>query len=112
VSPEVAAPDVYDGRLRLERDGDRVRLITRGGYNWADRYPWIVEVARKIRQTHFVLDGEAVVLGLTGDADFDALHSRRTTTRSSSTPSTCWPATATTIASCRCRCASSSCRGC
>jgi hypothetical protein len=37
----------YDGyRLRLERDGDRVRLITRGGYNWADRYPWIVETAR------------------------------------------------------------------
>jgi bifunctional non-homologous end joining protein LigD len=68
----------YDGyRLRLERDGDRVRLITRGGYNWADRYPWIVETALKIRQTHFVLDGEAVVLGVTGDADFDALHSRR-----------------------------------
>src|ERR1700749_979993 len=68
----------YDGyRLRLERDGDRVRLITRGGYNWADRYPWIVETALKIRQTHFVLDGEAVVLAVTGDADFDALHSRR-----------------------------------
>jgi bifunctional non-homologous end joining protein LigD len=34
----------YDGyRLRLERDGDRVRLITKGGYNWTDRYPWIVE---------------------------------------------------------------------
>jgi ATP-dependent DNA ligase len=33
----------YDGyRLRVERDGDRVRLITRGGYNWADRHPWIV----------------------------------------------------------------------
>ena len=30
----------YDGyRLRLERDGDRIRLITRGGYNWTDRYP-------------------------------------------------------------------------
>ena len=29
----------YDGyRLRLERDGDRVRLITRGGYNRTDRY--------------------------------------------------------------------------
>ena len=26
----------YDGyRLRLEREGNRVRLITRGGYNWA-----------------------------------------------------------------------------
>lgn len=40
---------MYDGnRLRVERDGDRVRLITRGGYNGADRYPWIVEVARKL----------------------------------------------------------------
>jgi ATP-dependent DNA ligase len=30
----------YDGyRLRVERDGDRVRLITRGGYNWTRRYP-------------------------------------------------------------------------
>ena len=39
-----ACRPVYDGyRLRLERDGDRVRLITRGGTNWADRYPWIVE---------------------------------------------------------------------
>ena len=28
----------YDGyRLWLERDGDRVRLITRGGYNWPQR---------------------------------------------------------------------------
>ncbi|WP_309486938.1 RNA ligase family protein [Bradyrhizobium sp. PRIMUS42] len=68
----------YDGyRLRLERDGDRVRLITRGGYNWGDRYPWIVEAARKISQKHFVLDGEAVVLGLDGVSDFNALHSRK-----------------------------------
>lgn len=68
----------YDGyRLRLERDGDRVRLITRGGYNWADRYPWIVEAARKVRQQQFVLDGEAVVLGVDGLSDFNALHSRK-----------------------------------
>ena len=34
----------YDGyRLRLEREGNRVRLITRGGTNLSDRYPWIVE---------------------------------------------------------------------
>jgi len=25
-------------RIRLERDGDRVRLITRGGCKWSDRY--------------------------------------------------------------------------
>ena len=32
-------------RIRVERDGDRVRLITRGGYDWAKRYPWIAESA-------------------------------------------------------------------
>ncbi|UWU69473.1 RNA ligase family protein [Bradyrhizobium sp. NC92] len=68
----------YDGyRFRLERDGDRVRLIKRGGYNWASRYPWIVEAARKVRQKQFVLDGEAVVLGVDGISDFNALHSRK-----------------------------------
>ncbi|MGY8681231.1 hypothetical protein Q2941_26060 [Bradyrhizobium sp. UFLA05-153] len=37
----------YDGyRARLERDGDRVRLITKGGHVWSGRYPWIVESAR------------------------------------------------------------------
>jgi ATP-dependent DNA ligase len=41
-------------RLRLERDGERVRLITKGGYDWTKRYPWIVEAALKNRQTHFV----------------------------------------------------------
>jgi len=54
-----------------------VRLITRGGYNWTDRYPWIVEAALKNRSKRFVIDGEAVVLGVDGIADFDALHSRK-----------------------------------
>jgi len=68
----------YDGyRLRLERDGDRVRLITRGGYDWSKRYPWITEAARKLRQRRFVLDGEAVILGVDGISDFNALHSRK-----------------------------------
>jgi bifunctional non-homologous end joining protein LigD len=68
----------YDGyRLRLERDGDRVRLITRGGYDWTKRYPWITEAARKVRQKRFVIDGEAVILGVDGVSDFDALHSSR-----------------------------------
>lgn len=68
----------YDGyRLRLERDGHRVRPFTRGGYNWTDRYPWIVEAARKARQKRFVLDGEAVVRGVDGVSDFNALHSRK-----------------------------------
>jgi hypothetical protein len=53
----------------------RMRLITRGGYDWTDRYPWIVEAARKVRQKRFVLDGEAVILGVDGISDFDAFHS-------------------------------------
>jgi ATP-dependent DNA ligase len=68
----------YDGyRLRLERDCDRVGLITRGGYNWTDRYPWIVEAALKNRQKRFVIDGEAVILDVDGISDFNALHSGR-----------------------------------
>jgi hypothetical protein len=68
----------YDGyRLRVERDGDRVRLITRNGYDWTGRYPWIVESALKNRMKQFVIDGEAVILGVDGIPDFNALHSRR-----------------------------------
>ena len=41
----------YHGyRLRVDRDGDRVRLITRGGYDWTKRYPWIVEATRSQRR--------------------------------------------------------------
>jgi bifunctional non-homologous end joining protein LigD len=62
----------HDGyRLRLERDCARVRLITRGGYNWTGRYPWIAEAARKVRQRRFVVDGEGVILGVNGISDFN-----------------------------------------
>jgi ATP-dependent DNA ligase len=65
----------YDGfRLRVERDGDRVRLITRGSYDWTKRYPWIAEAARKNRHRQFVIDGEAVILGVDGYSDFDAMY--------------------------------------
>ena len=68
----------YDGyRLRVDRYGDRVRLLTRGGYDWTKRYPWIVESALKNRIKQFVLDGEAVVLGVDGISDFNALHCGR-----------------------------------
>jgi bifunctional non-homologous end joining protein LigD len=68
----------YDGyRLRVERNGDRVRLITRNGHDWSGRYPWIVESALKNRIKQFVIGGEAVVLGVDGVPDFNALHSRK-----------------------------------
>ena len=68
----------YDGyRLIVHRDGDRVRLITRGGYDWSKRNSWIVEAARRLRQKQFVIDGEAVILGIDGASDFDALFAGR-----------------------------------
>ena len=61
----------------MERDGDRVRLITRGGYEWSKRYPWIVEVALRNRHKQYVIDGKAVILGVDGVSDFNAFHSRK-----------------------------------
>jgi ATP-dependent DNA ligase len=67
----------YDGyRLRVEPNGKTVRLLTKNGHNWTSRFPWIVEAALKNREQQFVIDGEAVVLGVDGVSEFNALHSR------------------------------------
>src|SRR4051794_6545877 len=68
----------HDGyRLIVQREGKRVRLLTRRGYDWSDKYPLISEAALRLRKTSFVIDGEAVVLAPNGIADFDALHGGR-----------------------------------
>jgi ATP-dependent DNA ligase len=68
----------HDGyRLTIQREGKRVRLFTRNGHDWTDRYPLIAEAALRIRIASFVLDGEAVLLGVDGRSDFDALHGRQ-----------------------------------
>jgi len=64
-------------RLFVQREGKRVRLFTRNGHDWTDRYPLIVEAALKNRATSFVIDGEAVLLGVDGVSDFDGLHSKK-----------------------------------
>jgi ATP-dependent DNA ligase len=64
-------------RMLVIRENERVRLITKGGHDWTGRYPWIAESALRNRQKHFVIDGEAVVLGVDGNADFNDLHSRK-----------------------------------
>ena len=77
-SPEWIHEVKHDGfRLIVVRDGDRARLLTRNGHDWTKRYPWIVESALKNRTRQFVIDGEAVVLGVDGVSDFDALYSRQ-----------------------------------
>jgi ATP-dependent DNA ligase len=68
----------HDGyRLIVQRDGNRVRLFTRNGHDWSDRFPLIAEAALRNRNSSFVLDGEAVLLDVNGRSDFTGLHSRR-----------------------------------
>jgi bifunctional non-homologous end joining protein LigD len=68
----------HDGyRLIARRDGERVRLFTRRGYDWTERFPAIATAAAKLRAKSFTLDGEAVICGPDGIAAFDELHSRR-----------------------------------
>ena len=66
----------HDGyRLIVCRRGDRVRLFTRRGYDWTDRYPLIVAAADAL-PCNATIDGEVVVCDRAGVADFERLHSR------------------------------------
>jgi ATP-dependent DNA ligase len=68
----------HDGyRLIIQRDGKTLRLWTRSGHDWSDRFPLISEAALRNRNGSFVIDGEAVLLGVDGRSDFDGLHSRK-----------------------------------
>ena len=48
------------------RDGKRVGLWTRNGHDWSGRFRQIAEAALRNRNSSFVLDGEAVLLGVNG----------------------------------------------
>jgi ATP dependent DNA ligase domain len=68
----------HDGyRLIARKQAGRVRLLTRRGYDWSDRYPRIVEAVSALRAGSTTIDGEAVVCDASGLAVFDMLHSRR-----------------------------------
>ena len=68
----------HDGyRLIVQRDGKRVRLWTRNGYDWSGRFPLITAAALRIKAERFVIDGEAVLLGVDGVSDFAGLHTRK-----------------------------------
>ena len=90
------APDVFINFVRSydlgqsNQRGFQFRLITRGGYNWSDRYPWIVEVALTNRHKQFFIDGEAVLLTFDGISDSTPCIRAGMTSRSNSRPSTSW----------------------
>ena len=66
-------------RLIVRRDGEMVRLFTRRGYDWTDRYPAVARAASPRRVRSFAID-DAAVCGPNGVAIFDALHRRVTIT--------------------------------
>ena len=93
----------HDGyRMLVIQDDEGVRLLSRNGTNWTKRYPSIAEAALKNRQKHFVLVGEAVVLGIDGISDFNALHSRKHEHEVQRYAFECWRWAATIFATCRC----------
>jgi bifunctional non-homologous end joining protein LigD len=65
----------HDGfRLMVRREGPRVRCFTKGGHDWSDRFPAIVDAASRLKAQSFLIDGEAVVCRPDGITDFDALR--------------------------------------
>ncbi|MDX1194751.1 ATP-dependent DNA ligase [Sinorhizobium medicae] len=65
----------WDGyRIAVHIEPGRVRILTRGGYNWTERFPTIVDDVRRLAMKTAILDGEAVVLDDKGRSDFGMLQ--------------------------------------
>ncbi|MGO4673004.1 non-homologous end-joining DNA ligase [Bosea sp. 2YAB26] len=65
----------WDGyRLAIHIDNRTVRVLTRGGHDWTNRFPTIAADALDLGLDSAILDGEAVVLDNRGASDFSALQ--------------------------------------
>jgi hypothetical protein len=60
----------------VRRDGAVVRIYSRNAINWTDRFSTIAAVAATLEAHSFTIDGEAVVIGPDGIAQFDELRRR------------------------------------
>jgi bifunctional non-homologous end joining protein LigD len=68
----------HDGfRIIAQKEGERVRLITRNGYDFTDRYGLIVDAIRSLPAKSCVIDGEAIVVDQDGLSVFELLRYRR-----------------------------------
>jgi bifunctional non-homologous end joining protein LigD len=68
----------HDGfRIIAYRNGDSVRLMTRKGYDFADRFPLIVDAVAALPARSCVIDGEAIACDDNGLSVFDLLHYQR-----------------------------------
>jgi bifunctional non-homologous end joining protein LigD len=68
VGPQWIHEIKYDGyRLIARKSGGRVRLFTRNGFDWTDRYPLIRKTVAVLRTSSATIDGEAVCCDEAGD---------------------------------------------
>jgi bifunctional non-homologous end joining protein LigD len=68
----------HDGfRILARRNDSGVRLYTRNGYNFAERFPRIVQAIAGLPARSCFIDGEAIVIDDRGLAAFDLLRYRR-----------------------------------
>lgn len=73
--PQWAFEVKWDGyRLAVHIEPSGVRILTRGGHDWTDRFPAIAAEAGRLSVSTAILDGEAVVLGEHGRSDFGMLQ--------------------------------------
>ncbi|MEY9098915.1 bifunctional non-homologous end joining protein LigD [Sinorhizobium fredii] len=73
--PDWAFEVKWDGyRLAVHIEPGKVRVITRGGYDWTRRFAPIAAEAQQLGHQTLILDGEAVVLDDQGRSDFSMLQ--------------------------------------
>jgi bifunctional non-homologous end joining protein LigD len=69
---------MHDGfRLMARRDPVGIRLITRRGNDWTNRYPLVVEAVNHLKVRSCLIDGEVVCCDEKGVAAFQLLRHRR-----------------------------------
>jgi bifunctional non-homologous end joining protein LigD len=77
VGPQWIHEIKHDGyRLIARKREGRVRLFTRNGVDWTDRYPRISAAVAALGTASATIDGEAVWCDGAGLAIFEKLHSR------------------------------------
>lgn len=68
----------HDGyRLMVSKDGAGIRLLTRRGIDWTERFPLVRAAANAIKAKSFLIDGEAVCVDDNGVTDFSLLRRRK-----------------------------------
>jgi ATP-dependent DNA ligase len=68
----------HDGFGILARRDERgVRLFTRNGYNFTDRFPLIADAINSLPVQSCLIDGEAIVVGTKGLSVFDLIRYRQ-----------------------------------